>query len=62
MVDDHTTKRQLPVSSEESWATRRWLNRVFAFILGVLEVNAMLAEAYFTDMPQSSMIDYQKKS
>ncbi len=45
MVDDHIARRQLPISLEESWATRRWSNRVFAFILGVSEVNAMMAEA-----------------
>ena len=51
MVDDHNARRQSPISLEESWATRRWSNRVFAFILGVSEVNAMLAEAYFSDTP-----------
>ena len=43
MVDDHNVRRQSPISIEESWATCRWPNRVFAFILGVSEANAMLA-------------------
>ena len=51
MVDDCNARRQSPISLEESWSTRRWANRVFAFILGVSEVNAMLAEAYFSDTP-----------
>lgn len=61
MVDDHNARRQSPISLEESWATRRWPNRVFAFILGVSEVNAMLAEAYFSDTPQPSMLDFRKQ-
>ena len=59
MVDDHNTRRQLPISLEESRSTRRWSNRAFAFILGVSEVNAMLAEAYFSDTPQPSMLDFR---
>ncbi len=61
MVDDHNARRQSPISLEVSWATRRWPNRVFAFILGVSEVNAMLAEAYFSDTPQPRMLDFRKQ-
>ena len=32
-----------------------------AFILGVSEVNAMLAEAYFSDTQQPSMLDFRKQ-
>ena len=61
MVDDHNDRRQSTISLEESWATCRWSNRVFAFILGVSEVNAMLAVAYFSATPQPSMLDFRKQ-
>ena len=36
MVDDNNAKRKLSISLEESWATCRLSNRIFAFIHGVL--------------------------
>ena len=38
-VDDHNNLRQGTISLEETWRTHRWELRVFAFILGVIEVN-----------------------
>lgn len=61
MVDDHNARRQSPISLEESWATQRWPNRVFAFVLGVSEVNAMYAESYFSRTKQPSMLDFRKQ-
>jgi hypothetical protein len=43
MVDDHNNRRHSPISFETNWATKRWENRVFAFILSITEVNVMLA-------------------
>ena len=40
-------KRHSPISLEVVWATKWWPNRVFAFILPVTEVNAMLAYKHF---------------
>ena len=48
MVNDHNARSQSLISLEESQTTRRWSNRAFAFILGVSEVNTMLAETYFS--------------
>jgi len=46
-VDDHNNLRHATPSLEESWTTKRWECRVFAFILAVSEVNAFLALRYF---------------
>ena len=42
-VDDHNNLRHSGVSFEETWATKRWENRVFAFLLAITEVNMFLA-------------------
>ncbi len=34
---------------------------MFPFLIGESEVNVMLAEAYFTDIPQPSMLDFRKQ-
>ena len=46
-VDDHNAKRHSPISLEVVWATKWWPNRVFAFLLAIMEVNCFLAESYF---------------
>jgi len=46
-VDDHNNLRHAVPSIEGSWITRRWANRVFAFLLAVNEVNVYLAFKYF---------------
>ena len=62
MVDDHNARRQsLLISLEENWTAQKWSSRVFAFILGVSEVNATLAEAYSTDTPHSIMLGFRKQ-
>ena len=47
-VDDHNAKRHSPICIEVVWVTIRWLNRVFAFLLWITEVNCFLAKSYFT--------------
>ena len=46
-VDSHNARRQSPIALEETWATDRWPNRIFAYILATTEVNANLANAAF---------------
>ncbi|KAG7359200.1 transposase IS4 [Nitzschia inconspicua] len=46
-VDHHNNIRHSDISLEETWATDRWEDRVFAFILAITEVNAYLAMRYF---------------
>ena len=46
-VDDHNNLRHSGISIEETWRTHRWVNRVFAFLLAISEVNAFLAFRYF---------------
>ena len=59
-VDDHNMKRHSPISLEVVWATNRWPNRVFAFLLGITEVNCFLAEKQFTSWKSESMMDLRK--
>ena len=59
-VDDHNAKRQSPISIEVVWATKRWPNHVFAFLLSITEVNCFLAESYFTSRKTESMMDFRK--
>ena len=41
-MDDHNSRRQAPINIEKKWETRYWLNRVFASLLAVIEVNVFL--------------------
>lgn len=47
IVDDHNNLRHQVPSIEMTWQTRRWENRVFAFLLAVTEVNVYKAMLYF---------------
>ena len=63
-VDAHNSKRHdggthQGLSLERTWHTHHWPNRVFAFILGVCEVNAYLSAKHFRDYDQSQM-DFRK--
>ena len=46
-VDCHNARRQSPIALEMTWATKRWANRVFGYLIATSEVNANLAEATF---------------
>ena len=46
---------------EVVWATKRWPNRVFAFLLSISEVNCWLAETQFMSQRTDSMLSYRKK-
>jgi Transposase IS4 len=61
MVDDHNNRRHSPISFEESWATKSWENRVFAFLVAVTEVNIMLATKYFYGNDISSQLAFRKQ-
>jgi hypothetical protein len=63
-VDDHNSKRHAPISLEETWATKYWPNRVFAFILGVTEVNALLGAIHYkiiSDADKISQLQFRKE-
>ena len=60
-VDDHNGKRDSPISLEVVWATKRWLNRVFTFLLSITEVNCFLVESHFTSQKSGSMLDFRKQ-
>ena len=46
-IDSHNARRQAPIALEETWATSRWANRVFAYLLATTEVNTNLGQAAF---------------
>jgi Transposase IS4 len=61
MVDDHNARRHAPVSFEESWATKNWTHRVFAFLIAITEVNTALAMSFFYDKHDISQINFRKE-
>lgn len=60
VVDDHNNRRHSPISLETTWATKRWENRVFAFLLAVTEVNCLLCHKYFDKNDELSTLSYRK--
>ena len=60
-VDDHNGKRHAPISVEETWGTKWWPNRVFAFLLAVTEVNMNLAERHFFGGEEQPMLEFRKQ-
>lgn len=42
VCDQHNARRHAPISLEQTWATKTWEHRVFAFILAISEINAYL--------------------
>ena len=60
-VDDHNGKQHSPISLEVVWATKRWANRVFAFLLSITEVNCFFAESHFMDRKSGSMLEFRKQ-
>ena len=59
-VESHNAKRYAPIGLETSWATEKWGNRVFAFLLVVIEVNLHLRSKYFYNSKEDSMLQYRK--
>ena len=60
-VDAHNAKRHdggtgQGISIETTWTARHWPNRVFAFILGVCEVNTYLGLRFFRDYNKEQMV------
>ena len=60
-VNDHNGKRHSPISLEVFWGTKWWLNRVFAFVLAVTEVNVNLAMTYFLGQEVTGQIAFRSK-
>lgn len=65
-VDEHNNKRHdghtgVGMSLEESWATMRWENRVFAYILATSEVNAYLCRSYFGAADHETQFEFRQK-
>ena len=60
-VDDHNNRRKSPLSIEKTWATSYWPNRVFAFLLEVIEVNLMLALTSIYGHEPMEALEFRKK-
>ena len=48
-MTNHNGQQHSPISLEVVWATKRWADMVFAFLLSITEVNCFLAQLHFTD-------------
>ena len=59
-VDDHNNRRQAPISIERTWSTNWWPNRVFAFLLGVTEVNVYLAMVNIFKLEKIEQLEFRK--
>ena len=60
-VDSHNAKRHAPIGLETTWATKKWENRVFGFILAITEINIFNAIRYFnTDTKYESVLQFRK--
>lgn len=62
-VDDHNNLRHQVPSLEETWTTRRWACRVFAFLLAVTEVNAYLTVRYFvwSEEEMMTLVEFRRQ-
>ena len=60
-VDDQNGKRHSPISLEVVWGRKWWPNRVFAFLLVVMEVNVKLAMTYFLGQEVTGQIAFRSK-
>ena len=52
MIDNHNSLRMHPISTEETWMTIQWPNRVFCFLLAITMVNVQNAATYFLNKPK----------
>ena len=61
-VDDHNNNRHGVPSIEGTWITHRWINRVFAFLFAVTEVNIFLVYGFFIWDAQSklTLLEFRK--
>jgi hypothetical protein len=59
-VDQHNQNCHKPLSLEEIWATIRWPNRVFAFLLAITEVNVKVAAEYFGKKQKLPMLNIRR--
>ena len=59
-VDDHNCRCHKTISLEETWVTKDWVTRVFAFILSVTEVNVGYAASYFQNKPIAPSLKTRK--
>ena len=50
-----------PISIEETWKTSYWPNRVFAFILGVTDVNTQRAFEHFAGNAKQGNLEFRRE-
>ena len=59
-MDNHNNRRHQPISLEETWATKFWPHRVFAFLLAVAEGNAYLLNKHYRDDAEDSVLAFRR--
>jgi hypothetical protein len=52
-VDSHNARRMAPIALEETWQTKRWANRIFAYLLATTEVNCNHGESAFGETEET---------
>ncbi len=65
IVDDHNNLRHSSPALEETWITKRWPVRVFAFLLAITEVNLFLVMKFFVwtkgNVKNQTYLDFRRK-
>jgi hypothetical protein len=46
-VDSHNARRMAPIALEETWQTKWWANRIFAYVIATTEVYCNFGESAF---------------
>lgn len=60
VVDDNNNNRMQPLSIEETWGTKDWSHRPFAFCLGVSCVNSQRGFEIMGDHEKASNLQYRR--
>jgi len=60
-VDSNNARRMGPIALEETWATTRWANRVFGYLMATSAVNANQAFGYFRKQPMLDELSARRK-
>lgn len=59
-VDDHNQRRHAPIDLAESWKTKWWPHRQFAFFLAISETNAANSRGRAREEPANPQLQFRK--
>ena len=58
-VDSHNGRRMFPIAIEEQWGTKKWINRVFQYVLATTEVNVNFARHFFCTEDLEEQVNFR---